>query len=304
MTPSEVSNERIILSCLNWGKGHVARCIGLVEQLIVQQNEIIIAGDLEQIEVFKTYFPSLKFIEIPSYPFHFSGNGNFTLDLLKSRNKLKAVIQTETKLVSQIVEKHSISLIISDHRYGFFSAKIPSIFITHQLNLPLKWWQFPAQKIHNQYLSAFNTIWVMDSESNPLAGKLSMRKNQNNLVYIGHYSRFMNQKSTKSDGMNVLICNGPKPYDEQLLLKFINNKKIHIIAPKRLCEKYPNANMRSSENWKECDLIILNAAKIHAYCGYTTLMDAQFLQAKFELFPTIGQMEQEYLFELQKKISK
>ncbi len=304
MIPSEVNKERILLSCLNWGKGHVARCIGLVEQLLKQENELVIAGNIDQLAVFRIYFPEIQYITIPSYPFEFRGNGNFTSDLWRSRKALLRFVQSETALVQELVEEHSITLVISDHRYGFYSKKVPSIFITHQLNLPLKWWQFPAQIVHNRSMDNFNFKWVMDIESKPLAGKLSARNKHENVIYIGHYSRFKNHQSTSEKESTVLVCNGPQPYDEQLLQKFSNVKDLQIIAPDSFRKKYPSIEIQSSSNWKKCDELLMNATVIYAYCGYSTLMDSLYLKAIFELIPTKGQREQEYLFDLNQKINK
>jgi hypothetical protein len=51
MLPSEIQNKRVLISPLNWGMGHVSRCIGLVNQLISQENSIYIACDEEQQQI-------------------------------------------------------------------------------------------------------------------------------------------------------------------------------------------------------------------------------------------------------------
>lgn len=298
MIPTELKNERILLSCLNWGKGHVARCIGLIEELLAQNNEVIIAGDTDQLAIFKTYFPVMECIEIPAYPFHFSGKGNFATDLWKSRKGLFQAISEERLLLAQMMKDHKISLILSDHRYGFQSNSIRSVFITHQLNLPLKWWQFPAQILHDRLVSSFSEIWIMDTEQNFLAGKLSASKKRKNARYIGHYSRFTYQNNLNQLDSKVVICNGPSPYDEQLLVEYLDQKEFQIIASDHLQQKYQTGNIISASDWKKCDELIVKATEIHAYCGYSTLMDAQFLKANFVLKPTKGQLEQEYLYSL------
>lgn len=296
--PSELKKHKILISCLNWGKGHVARCIGLIEELINHENEVIVAGDSDQIQIFKTYFPAIECIEIPGYPFRFSGKGNFSLDLWKNRKSLYQAMKVESTLVEDLVKKHAVSLVLSDHRYGFYAQSVPSIFITHQLNIPLKWWQFSAQLVHEKLMSKFQSIWVMDTNDNSLAGKLSRRKNRQNICYIGHYSRFMHCTKSKDDTLKLVVCNGPTPYDEQLLLKYIDKRDFQLIAPNYLKVKYPNAAIIASSDWKKCDELILKATEIRAYCGYSTLMDAQFLKARFNLIPTKGQLEQEYLHSL------
>lgn len=304
MIPSELKNERVLISCLNWGKGHVARCIGLIEELVLHDNEVIVAGDSEQLQIFKTYFPTIIGIEIPSYPFRFSGNGSFSNDLWKSRKALLKVMKEEVTIVEQLVLKHSITLVLSDHRYGFYAESVPSIFITHQLNLPLKWWQFSAQLVHERFMKKFQFIWVMDTEQSSLAGQLSWRKNRQNVSYIGHYSRFMHKEKSNQKDLKIVVCNGPTPYDEQLLMKYMHQSEFQLIAPSHLKDKYPHASILASSDWKKCDELILKSSEINAYCGYSTLMDAQFLDARFILIPTKGQLEQEYLYSLHFGVNK
>jgi hypothetical protein len=296
---SGVSNQLILLSCLSWGKGHVTRSIGIVQQLINQHNKLIIAGDAEQIHIFSTYFPEIKVVHIEKYPFVFAGNGNFSADLWKSREKIRNHIHYESEWVTKFIQENEIDLIISDHRYGFYSSSVKSIFVTHQLNLALNWWQFPAQFLHHKMMRKFNEIWVLDTPDSSLAGKLSHSKKFNNVKYIGHFSRFMmDEKQHEKTISELVICNGPKPYDEQLLLRYFNDSSKQIIAPTYLSEKYPHANIISSDDWLKCDQLIQSSEKIYAYCGYSTLMDLKFLKCEAELFPTKGQSEQEYLAEL------
>ena len=53
-------------------------------------------------------------------------------------NSLYTFAKREQKLCNQNIERYNLDLLISDQRYGFYSDKIPSIFITHQLKFPLK----------------------------------------------------------------------------------------------------------------------------------------------------------------------
>jgi len=292
----DINNQKVLLACLNWGKGHVARSIGLVHELLNQKNEVTIAGDTEQIAIFKSYFPKIKSIHLEKYPFLFSGNGNFSADLWKSRKEIQDFIQFETNWLEDFLKENEIDIIISDHRYGFYSPKVKSIFVTHQLNVALRWWQFPAQRIHHGLMQKFNEIWILDTKDSELAGKLSRNRNSKNVKHIGHFSRFMFAEIKQNrESMEVVICNGPEPYDEQLLLKYLDDSSKTIIAPVRLCEKYSHEKLIPSKDWLKCDETILTATKIYAYCGYSTLMDLKFLNCDSELFPTKGQNEQEYL---------
>ena len=53
-----------------------------------------------------------------------------------------------------------------------------------------------------------------------------------------------------------------------------------------------------SKSWKEQDVAILSASHIVSRSGYSTIMDLELLKTRATLFPTKGQREQEYLYDL------
>jgi len=296
-SPESISDKKILLSVLNWGMGHVSRNIGLIHLLLKKNNTIIIAGSAEQIVVFKEYFPNCIFVQHEGYPFDFKGKGNFSIDLLLRSKSLVQRLKKEKHEVDSYVERFSIDLILSDHRYGFFHDDIPSIFITHQLNLPLKWYQKSIQLLHRKLIHNFHSIWVMDTENNRHAGDLSKKNNFSNVFFIGPFSRFMFYDiPTKKKRYTVYIASGPDVYAKEFVENYFpkgENEKVILIAP----------NSERFSSWKQKDKVILSAAKIVSRSGYSTIMDAFFLKCETDLFPTKGQAEQEYLAELNKKIT-
>lgn len=289
----DISGQRILLSFLNWGKGHLSRCIDVCRRLELQKNTIVVACTDEDFDILKAYVPSVSHISFADYPFEFSGKGNFATDLWKSRKSFSGFIKWEQHEVERLVKLHKIDTVISDHRYGFRSKNTPSIFITHQVNLALKWWQFPAQVIHEKWMKQFSFIWIMDDEQNSLAGKLSKKRKLKNVAYIGHFSRFEAINSEKT--IELGVCNGPYPYNLQLLEKLVQNPDLDVII-----SSIPHKDKRviQPNNWKETDELFYKAKTIHSYCGYSTLMDLERLSCKGNLIPTPGQTEQEYLYSL------
>ena len=125
MKPNNISNKKVLISPLNWGMGHVARCIPLIDKLLKQENEVFIACNQIQKNIFHFYFhnQNILYIEHAGYPFEFKGKGRFMLDILFSYNRLIIRRSKELEEVDNMVDLHKIDLIISDHRYGFFSNK-------------------------------------------------------------------------------------------------------------------------------------------------------------------------------------
>lgn len=315
MKIAEVQNKKILFSALNWGMGHVSRSVGLIRKLIAQNNQIIVACDELQRPVFESYFPDLQFVNHRAYPFNFSGRGSFASDLFASRKQLLARFVDEQIEVESYITSFQIDVVISDHRYGFFSKKTPSIFVTHQINLPLKWFQFLAQSYHHGLLRNFTQIWCMDDENQSLAGKLSQNTIKKPVEYIGWFSRFEEQEIQQEISLEskkiLAVVSGPTPYAQQFLqeiIEFASNYdgKVQCIIPQaEEIKSIPkNLEIIVSTNWKEMETYFTNCDVLISRAGYSTLMDLKKLKKIAILIPTKGQLEQVYLSELHRDSSE
>ena len=312
MKIGEVQDKKLLFSALNWGMGHVSRSIGLIRKLISQNNEIILACDEQQRLVFESYFPTIQFVNHRAYPFQFAGRGSFASDLFASRKQLLARFVEEQIEVESYVKSFQIDVVISDHRYGFFSKTKPSIFVTHQINLPLKWFQFLAQAYHHGLLRNFSQIGCMDDEQKSLAGKLSQNTIKKPIEYIGWFSRFESEKASleihPEENYILAVVSGPSPYAEQFLDEIIDfalshEGKILCMIPfnQELKELPDNLKVFVSNNWQEMDERYYKCNAIISRAGYSTLMDLKILNKPAILIPTKGQLEQMYLSELHRE---
>ncbi len=283
--------------------GHVARSIAIIQQLIDQQNQVFVACDDDQKAVFEVYFSQLHFIAHRPYPFQFSGKGKWASDLFQQRKKLLERFAQEQKEVEQYIADFQIDAVLSDHRYGFFSKSKPSAFITHQLHLPVKWFQKPMQYIHQKLMQNFSSVWVLDDEKSTLAGKLSEKIGHKDLHYIGWKSRFQLPGNESKPCDNLYLVSGPLPYSQDFLNECIGMAKMQsgnnvCIYPKGLTlpSNLPeNLICLPSTDWKLMDSYIRGAKFIISHSGYSTLMDLKFLNTSSRLIPTPGQTEQIYL---------
>ena len=304
MQPQSISQKRILLSPLNWGMGHVARCIPLIDLFLKNGNTVIVAVNDDQESIFRSYFPSIELVKHEGYPFVFAGKGNFSLDLARQFKGLKKRLNAEIEQTEKLVKDLNIDLVISDHRYGFRSKKVPSFILTHQMNLPVRWFEGWVQKMHERFLRQFDEIWIPDTADSSLAGHLSENLKNFNCTYIGALSRFqLNEISAVKTIDVVVIASGPSIYAEQYvreqLKKMAAGANTVIIASLEVKQNLGGigVSIQSSEDWKSCDEIILKARKIISRCGYSTLMDLSVLKVPFSLTPTPGQREQEYLYQ-------
>ena len=309
MEPKELHNQRILYSCNDWGLGHVSRSIGVIRQLIVQNNKLFFAGTSTQRSIIKSYFPEVICIELNGYNFKFKGSGKWNLEILRNIFQLIRSIKTEKKTLNKICKELKIQSIISDHRYGFYHKSIPSYFITHQLTLPLKGIKKLGHYWHLYQLKKFISIWVLDNSENTYAGALSKTtSNQLIIKSIGIQSRFstIRIEFKQSTPYILAVISGPFPYSFQLLEEIIAYTRstsftIKCILPTELNKPTitpKNITFYSSNNWKELDEMYYNCVGIISRSGYSTLMDIEILQKKACLIPTPGQPEQMYLTKL------
>lgn len=297
MVPAELSQERILFACLNWGSGHTARSISLLKQLSDQGNELFISCSSDQKAIFSAYGIPAQYIAAEGFRFRFKGDGNFTSEMRRNAWRFSRGIKEEQRRVEKLTGELRISLVLSDHCYGFRSNSVKSIFITHQVFLPPKagW---IAQSIHRRWMKRFSEIWIMDEEQKRLAGTLSSAVPKS--AYIGFYSRFQNQDISMVPGKIVGIVSGPEPYSEQFfhwIIEQYGMNNLALISPEAYSETPQNVTVIS--DWEQADKEIASAETIISRNGYSTLMDLQFLKKKAVLVPTPGQLEQEYLAELE-----
>ncbi|MCL5126904.1 MULTISPECIES: glycosyltransferase [unclassified Algibacter] len=300
--------KRILVAPLNWGLGHATRCIPIINALILNGFEPIIASDGVALALLKKEFPNLKCLELPSYNVTYAKNGkHFKLKLIKDSPKLLKAIKAEKKAVKNIVDSEGISGIISDNRLGVRSKKVPSVFITHQLNVLSGITTWFSTKIHQKIINKFHACWVPDTAGEiNLSGKLGHIKHfEIPTTYIGPLSRFTKKETEIKNDLMVLIS-GPEPQrsmlEERLLaeLKDFNGK---IMFVKGVMENEQtiqvNGNM-TIYNFMTSTLLektINESELIISRSGYTTVMDLAKLNKKAFFIPTPGQFEQEYLAE-------
>jgi UDP:flavonoid glycosyltransferase YjiC (YdhE family) len=308
MRLEDVVEKNVLISPLNWGMGHVSRSIALISKLRDQKNRIIFAGDQDQIRMVSSYFDDFIFLEHEGYPFRFGEKGNFGLDLAFSYPSLNKRLKQEIIQVNDLVKEYFIDLVISDHRYGFYSGLVPSIFLSHQVNLPVRWHEQWVQKIHHNLISKFSAIWIPDHPDSRLSGDLSKEANKFNSHFIGPLSRFEHiEENRTKDISSLLLISGPEVYGEKFMRSKLEAKESEmplVLVSPLIKEKYPDEDrIVATKNWKETDGFLLRAEKVIAPSGYSTIMDLEFLKIEAELQPTPGQREQEYLFKLWNKKS-
>jgi uncharacterized protein (TIGR00661 family) len=304
--------KNILIAPLNWGLGHATRCIPIIKALENNGFEPVIASDGVALDLLKKEFPHLIFFELPSYDVTYAIDGkNFKWKLLSQIPKIIKAIRSEKRVVAKIVSNYSIDGIISDNRLGVFSKKVPSVFITHQLNVLSGKTSWLSSKLHLNYIKKFTVCWIPDTNSFPnLSGKLGhLSKPLKSSINIGPLSRLSKKDLPKKYDLMVLLS-GPEPQRTILEEKLIEELKEYpketlfikgIIEKEQVISKKGNITFYNFMASEAMETSINESEIILCRSGYTTIMDLAKLKKKAFLIPTPGQFEQEYLAKKYKK---
>lgn len=296
--------------------GHATRCIPIIKALIKAGFTPILASDGNALLLLQKEFPNLKSYTLPSYNIRYTKNSNYLkFKLLLSVPSVFLAVKKEKEIVNQIIKKENITGIISDNRFGVHSKKIPSVYITHQLNVISGFTTKITSKIHQKIISKFDECWIPDVKNEmSLSGELSnVETSKFNIKYIGVLSRFKSENIEKKYDVLVLLS-GVEPQRtllENKLLFELKNFKGNVLFIRGIFTV--SEEIKTSKNIKIVDHLLskdLNKAinesdLVLTRSGYSTIMDLAVLGKKAFFIPTPGQNEQEYLADqlLLKKIA-
>ena len=304
---------RVLVSPLNWGLGHATRDIPIIRTLRDHGHEVTIAACGSALSVLRQEFPDAPSIEYPDYSVPFSFGRFFVPRFCASLPFMLQAVAREHATLETILSKDRFDLVISDNRFGVFSSRVPSIFISHQLHyhLPLLYW--PAEILAipaNMFLhERYNHIIVPDNPPGALslAGKLSLPQTdvaRDRVFFCGILSGIRQMACTR-DLDYLIVISGPEPQRstlEKIILAKIGdlNGSGVVLLGSPQGSKTPIRRgdwtcipFASTEEKAE----LMNRAQcVICRSGYTTLMElAELGKKQALLIPTPGQTEQEYL---------
>lgn len=303
--------KRILIAPLDWGLGHTTRLIPIIRYLNSIGCITIIACDATAKSLLEKEFPTLTYVPLQGYNIEYSKSGTWLiLKLLRQLPRVLKQIFMENEWVKKAVIDYKIDAIISDNRPSFFHKDIPSVYITHQVQIFSKvaFIRNYVNLSHIKFINKYKECWVPDFEGiTSIAGYLSHPKPlpKTPLKYIGPLSRF--SPSTKVPGEKIVaLISGPEP--QRTILENLLTKKLKKWdKPAVLIVGQPNEKqIKSIEGnltvfnyleTKELEQQLQDAKLIIARAGYSTIMDLLYLQKNAILIPTPGQSEQEYLAE-------
>ena len=309
---------------LDWGIGHATRCVPVINQFIAHGFKVVIGSDKRPMAFLKREFPDLEFILFPGTHVIYPQRSMMVLKMLLQGPKLLKGVQKEHQRLRTIIREHDIDIIFSDNRYGLWSTEIPSIFMTHQLQIMvpqyLKILSPLIQKFNYAIINKYNECWIPDFENHKgLAGELSHPASlPPHTSYIGTLSRFSPSqdqlRTPEVPSFEILVLlSGPEPQRtilEERLLKQLQQTTIKTVLVRGITEKQEERQLGEHIrifSHLESDLLkeyMRKALVVICRSGYSSIMDLTTMGKRAIFIPTPGQTEQEYLatYLLNKKI--
>ena len=295
--------RKIIVAPLNWGLGHASRCVPIIQFLLENKYIPIIASDGNSLTFLQKEFPNLESLELPSYGISYAKN--LKTGILLQIPKIVKTIREERKIIQKYIEKNTeVVGIISDNRFGVRSNTIPSVYITHQINVLSGLTTSISSRIHQNFIKKFDECWIPDSNDNQLSGILSQSKNKRiNLKFVGVLSRFKKENLPKVNDILVALSGieSQRKSVEEKILSVLKNYQGKVVLVQGKIENEQTVKIQngiktynyllSSELEKE----INQSELIICRSGYSSIMDLAVLGKKAFFIPTTNQPEQEYL---------
>ena len=222
--------------------------------------------------------------------------------------KIIQSIKYEHQWLDQQLNSHHWDLIISDNRYGLYTSRTKTVFITHQLGIISGFGKLGDLLLRNmlyKWINQFNICWIPDAGGDiNIAGKLSHPSSMpNHHAFIGPLSRLTEAKPMADEHLLVLLS-GPEPQRTILEQKLVNQLSMideAVVFVRGLPAAAPLIKNRGRirfENHLDANAlsVMLSSAKaVICRSGYSSVMDLLKLKKRALLIPTPGQTEQVYL---------
>jgi UDP:flavonoid glycosyltransferase YjiC (YdhE family) len=302
--------KRLLVAPLDWGLGHTSRCIPLIRHLVARGHEVVVAGNETQRAFLAQAFPDLAQWPLEGYGIRYARTrATFLAGMLLQLPRMLRIIRREQQWLRQQLQREQIDGIISDNRYGLYHPEVPSVILTHQLQIHsglgagidrlLRNW-------HYRRLGHFSEVWVPDVAGDPnLSGTLghpSVRPKH--VKYIGLLSQVADRGLALREEHLLVLLSGPEPQRSilsNLLWEQVQDYPGKVIFVEGSTAAAPRSSRHArvhhhrilpSEIVRET---LAAASLVICRSGYSTLMDLVALGKKAILIPTPGQTEQEYL---------
>jgi len=147
--------------------GHATRCIPLISYLLERGWELTLAGEGNIADLLTKEFPQLRVIPLKGYRISYPKKGDlFIPKILLQVPKIVRSIKNEHQWLDHQLDTNQWDLIISDNRYGLYTTRTSTVFITHQLGIISGFGRMGDVLLRTllyRWINRFNSCWIPDA---------------------------------------------------------------------------------------------------------------------------------------------
>lgn len=257
-------------------------------------------------------FPQLDIVPAVSYGISYPGRGAMALHMSRQLPAVMRAIRKEHQELDGLISQYHIGAVISDNRFGMWSERVPSVYITHQLAIKapgiFSFAEGLLYRLHKSHIRHFHECWIPDIiYDGGLSGDLAhLRKSPIPSYFIGPQSRFSLPEKVYGhmEYDLMVIISGPEPQRgifEAKVLEQLRDSHYRALVllgkPGAQHESHDTGNtvVRAHMATPELQQAMLSSGLVICRPGYSSIMDLAILGKAAAFVPTPGQTEQEYL---------
>lgn len=305
--------KKVLIAPLDWGLGHATRCIPVIRQLQKRGAEVLVATSGPALSLLKKEFEGLQYFNLPAYNPVYPSTGSMVWKMGAQLPKFISTINKEQNAIEEIVAAQKVDVVISDNRYGAYSKKAKSVFITHQLNILMpsdwKWMEGMVNYFNRRQIAKFSECWLPAPAQTPFTG-LMPNSSALSPKYIGYLSRLAPKQLPLKYEVAV-ICSGPEPqrsiFEQMVLQQLLPLHKTAIVVrgmpdeKQKFNRQQEGVTIVNYLESAEINEVLSESGIVICRPGYSMVMDLMQIGGKALFIPTPGQTEQQYLAEVLKE---
>ena len=303
--------KRVLFGTGSWGLGHATRDLALMRGLLAEGCELTIISTGAALRVLQHELgTSCHYLDWPDIPTSVAPTSlGFYLKTIAHIPRILGTWFGERRRLARLLSEERFDLVISDHRNGLVTRRVPSYYITHSPRYIAPWrdpfMEAAMELFLARWFAPVRKILIPDEEKGGLSGEMSHKIRftpPEKLVYLGILSS-LRRRQLSEDIDCFITLSGPEP--QRTLLQNVIFSQLSVLqgrivialglpggsvppAPEHI-QIYPYLDRASQEE-------MMNRSKlIVCRSGYTTLMELAELSKRALLIPTPGQSEQLYL---------
>ncbi len=309
--------KRILFGTSSWGLGHATRDLVLLRALLDAGCEVTVVATGAALHVIRRELAArCTYLDWPDMPSTIARST--PAFLVKTTAFVPRIVATwfaEKRRLRNLLNQTPFDAVVSDHRYGLVTDRVPSYFMTHSPRYTAPWRSWFMETCMEwfvaRWLRPVNKVLIPDQAQNGLSGEMSHATRflpEHKKVFLGHLAS-ISPEPLPQDIDTFISISGPEPQRtrlQEIIFQQIHQLKGQVVVTLGLPEDASLAAqaMRDAPAHVQVHAYLdraqqqamLNRAKL-VVCrsGYTTLMELAAIGRAALLIPTPGQTEQIYL---------